>query len=486
MSNNSIFSSARWTIATSVIRKVFTFGLFYFVARILTKDDLGLFREYSLILTLASIFFVFSFDHFLIVTKEKPSAFFRDVLRISLFGGVIGSLLLFFSAELLGRIYHSFALVTLIKFTSSLLILENIRRMLSALMQRELRLKELAAYQTFNVIFYTIVTLIALFLKPSVWVLVLGFYSGNILELLLMTFNCKDLLKKYLRKQPEATGILRLIAGNNRFLSFAWINNILSNIAANAPILVLGMVFPLAGLGAYYLANQVIIIPVTIVTTALLQVFFPSFARKENHEIVEHIKQFTDFVLIGVFPLLALYALFSYRYIPLIFGEKWLEASQLALVLSFTSAVSLLMNPLSGIPYTLHKPDQELYWTIFSSILKVGAVLYFAKFGFLPAIIGFTGASIISQLVFMIMIGKMLNMKLSSYWKGFGFKILPTILLAISFKVVFSLEPQYSPFAGILLTAAYYLLIGKFTKYDLSGTAKQILKIKAGTRRQNS
>jgi O-antigen/teichoic acid export membrane protein len=486
VSNNSIFSSARWTIATSIVRKLFTFGLFYFIARILTKDDLGLFREYSLILTLGSIFFAFSLDHLLVVSKEKLESNFRSIFYLTVLGGLVGTIILFLTAPLLGNVYRSITLVALIRMTSALLFLESIRRILSALMQRELRLKALATFQTFNVVFYSVVTLIALFIKPSVWVLVLGFYSGNVLEMILIAFNCRDLIRKYLKKASINNSIPVLIRTNSHFIGFAWTNNILSNISANAPILILGMVFPVAGLGAYYLANQVIIIPVTIVTTALLQVFFPSFSRKDDKQIALHIRQFTDFVLIGIFPLLALYALFCYHYIPLIFGEKWLEASQLALILSFTSAISLLMNPLSGIPYTLHKPDWELYWTIFSSVIKIGAVVYFARFGFVHAIIGFTGASVVSQLIFLFMIGRLLKINQLSYWGSFILKILPTIILALILTLFYSFTKTYSPFIGVLLTMGYYLLVIKFSDYRILVIFGEIVRSRAGNRPQNS
>ena len=483
MTQHSIFASARWTVASSIIRKLFSFALFIVIARVLTKDDVGLFREYSLILTLGSMTFLFSLDYLLIVSKEKIENNLSVIFKLILITSSIGTVILFILAPILGRIYHSQVLTSLIRYTSVFLFVENIRRLLTALMQRELRLKELAIFQTVNVIFYTLLTLTVLIFKKNVWVLVLGFYSGNVIEMFLLLWSSRITIGKYLKQKGK---VREFLSSNRKFISFAWVNNILNNISGNAPVLVLGLSFPIAYLGSFYLANQIIILPITIITTALLQVFFPSFSRKANDEVVKHIGKFTDFVLIVAFPLMALYALVSYSYLPLIFGAKWVDASSLILALAFTSALSLLTNPLSGIPYSLHKPDIELYWSIVSSGLKIGCILFGAKYGFLEAIIGFVIASVISQILLLIIVLKLLSVKQVSYWLGFIVKLLPTIVLGLFFWIIYNLTSVYATPIGIVLVGIYYLMIQRFSKYDLLTDIRNIAFSKEGNRRQSS
>ncbi len=484
MSNKSIFSSVRWTVISSIIRKIFSFSLFFVLVRYLSKDDIGLFREFSLILSFGSVFFLGSLNHLLVISKDRFSSNLRVVLKLVTFSSIIGSALLFLLAPHLGRWYNSDVLTTIIRYTTGFLLLENFRRLLTSVLQRELKLKQLANAQTLNVIFYSVLTLIVVMFRQSVWVLILGFYSGNLLELLLLLWYSRNSLIACKKDVSITTN--SFLTKNKKFLRIAWINDVVNNFSGNVPILVLGTIFPLAGMGVYYLANQVIIIPITVITTALLQVFFPAFSRKETHTVAQHFIEFSDFIVLVAFPLLALYTITACSYAPILFGAKWAETSNFMFLLSAAAAMSLLMNPVSGIPYSLQKPGVELVWSVSSTAIKVITVLLLSRFGYLISIAGFVIASIVSQITFIAIVLRLLNIDNRHYWNKFFLQLIPMIVISPTFILLYRWNSYIAPLVAFVVCTIYYIVLNYWIDYDIESVIKRILKPNREIHQQSS
>ncbi len=486
MSEHSIFSSARWTVISSIIRKLFTFSLFFVLVRVLSKDDIGLFREFSLIIGFASIFSLGSLNYHLIISKEDINSNLKAIFNLMMIGSLITCGVLFVIAPYVSDWYNNEILSKIIRLTTGLLLIENLRKLLTAILQRELKLKQLANAQTVNVIFYCLLTLVVLLFKKNVWVLILGFYSGNIVELLLMLWYAKDTFTKYKSYSGTRNSIQSYLRLNKRFLSVAWLNNVINYFSGNLPILVLGMIFPVASMGVFYLANQIIIIPVIVITTALLQVFFPTFSRKGTGEIANHFFEFNSFILYVAFPLLSLYTLYAYSYIPVFFGTKWAETGDFILLLSFTAAFSLLMTPVSGIPYSMQKPGIELFWSVGSSVLKLIAVLILSTYGFIYSIAGFVLASIISQIAFLFIIRKLLSINHGSHLKKFVLKLMPTVILSFASFILYTWNALWAPPVSTALIILYFIILYMHPGYNLQYVINKALSVNRKNHQQSS
>ena len=111
------------------------------------------------------------------------------------------------------------------------------------------------------------------------------------------------------------------------------------------------------------------------------------------------------------------------------FGVLFIGSEDIGLVVSIIivlivrSLIHLILNPLSSIPVVLKKPHFELYWSL-SSVASICILIYlFRGFDFVEMFYGYATLSILSLVVFVVIILRMVRLPLWSFamtlWRGF-------------------------------------------------------------------
>lgn len=469
--------NVQWTVATMLLRRALTFALFLAIARILDPDALGVFREYTLILMAFTLAAPLGLEYLHITAKGRHGRSFAALNTFSLLLGAVFAVALWFGADILGALADSALLPHVIRWTAPILLVHLLRQSLKFDLRRRMRLRLMATYETVNVIFYAALTLALLLVFRQPWTLFAGFFAGDILETaLLLGERWRRYRWRFVPLASWAKSVV-LWRKNAVFCLTTWATHLLGLFANQAPVFLLGVLFAPHWLGVYYLAQQMIGMPVTLLTSALQQVFLPTLARMNDQLKAASIQRVIFVASTGLWPLLALYGYALFRLTPLLFGPKWTEALPLLAPLGALMASHLVMNPIASAPVVMRRSDIELTWRV-GSVLAIGAALWFgARYGFVTAIHVFAGVQIAMHTVFVVAILRLLRIPVLRQMGLLALRVFPPLL---SLAAGWLLRDAHwaaaiSAVAGV--TAAMYLLANIFTKGQLWREMKTILRI---------
>lgn len=162
-----------------------------------------------------------------------------------------------------------------------------------------------------------------------------------------------------------STSYVRVRALLRRYARFPKVEapaSLISITARQLPMILLPMIFSAKTAGLYFLVSKVMMVPVSLVGTAVLEIF----KNKAQEELITHgncrtifLKTSSGLVLVGIGPLIVL-VLFAPYLFELIFGAGWREAGEFAQVLAPLALFQFVSAPLSYMLILKEKLAQDL------------------------------------------------------------------------------------------------------------------------------
>lgn len=456
------FKSFQWSFLTALLRKVFLFGIFLLIAKEITKEELGLFREFSLVIGILTGISFLGYKDLFIIKRDSFTRYYKNLWAVTWITSLVFMAILIGIAPFIGGYYKSEIITKLLIYLSPLLPLEIIRNTTRSFYQKRLKFKLLSIVETINVISYCLLIVLYLFIGLTVTRLIIIFYIGNVIELfLLLLLERKELLPLIWSALKPAVfqDLILTIKENFRFLGVTSLNNLIALSSADLPVLIIGYLYNPAYVGIYYLAYQLIGQPVVLACNSLSQILFPTFALLKLPEIEVRLNKFFKIVTLGVFPLLFLLVVAILNLTPLFLGDKWAEALPIVLILSFSLASNMLINPISSLPYVLELPQYEMIYFILNIILKSSALLLGYRYGFETSLKFYATTTVFLHFIFLFMIFKITKMAVVKSFSKVLISITPTLLIigiynllnpaTLLLKIVYSLS----------LVTIYYIII---------------------------
>ncbi|GAB1468189.1 hypothetical protein MASR2M64_08970 [Candidatus Cloacimonadota bacterium] len=406
MHMDTIIHGVRWNLGTTVLRRILSLLLLFALASWLTQSDFGIFRTYSLILAVITIIAVLGLDSNLITSKRYAKLNVFAFTQIGLITGIFLSLLLTLSSSWLAKLYQSTELGLIIRWMSLFVLVEVLRKLLHSIAQVRLMFKEIALAETWNVVFYCLMSFSVIYFYRHLWVYVLAYFLGNLVETIYLYVCLKPFPSLHLKRLFSLKWLklsLKIMGMNRAFLTNVSIIRLINTYAGNAPILFLGTMVNPTLMGQYFFATQLIGVPVLMFTTAVGQVFYPVFAQNDRSNTIQNIKSYTRLTLSLGIPLLLMYYFGLSILVPILFKGKWDAALPLLLYLIPYFCSVMLNNPISGIPFICRKPSWELVWNIVTLGVCLLALLWGLRNGFGYAVLLFSFSSAFMNLVFYFM-----------------------------------------------------------------------------------
>jgi O-antigen/teichoic acid export membrane protein len=424
---------------------------------------------------------LFSLEYLFIIEKNDDKKIFYALNQLGFISGFIFMVGLFLLAKSIASYYHNPELIKIIRYGSFFVFVEIFRKIFKYGLQNRLKFFSIANYETINVIVYSLIIFAFIRKFPNAFFLTFVFYFGNFIETILLflkefRINSQPFFESFYFKNIKMTK--GIISKEKKFLTFTTFSNLSAYISGTIPILIFGRYFSSTYVGIYYMANQLITIPVNLVTNSLQQIFFPSFSKLSKKLIREKISRYGIFVVSTLWVLLALYIFWATKLVPLIVNPEWEKAISAMLIISFSIASTILISPISSIPIIFKRTDLEFYWNLLTCVLNTIAILYGAKDGFYYALIFFTASLVFSHFLFLLIILHLIEIDISSFLK----KIFLTFLIAIGYYVslffAYQLTLYKSLFISLILIIIYFLMLNVFSKGKFLDEFRNIITLK--------
>lgn len=488
---STVLSSVRWTFVTNVLKRAITFVLFIFIARIFTREDLGIYREFVVILSFFANISVFSFDSLFIVDqyKKSPLPFIFMVLLLTLGFGLVFSAL----SPVIGSYYHSQKLAWLIMWSLPILLIEAFRPFTKSMLSQNLRFKEISLAELFNNLSYSVIALAFIPFYKDIRIFVGIFYIGNLIELILQIWfllrdNKQKIFHKFLLKSffSFREG-LEILQKKFSFLFYSTFATSLNIFLVEFPVMIFGLYYSADHIGTYFIAYQLVLVPTSFITYSVSKVFFARFSQLSLKELHPRFDKFFFFMLKIVSPLLLFYVLIMREWVEILFGRSNLsEIKTLTMLLFFRGILSLIMNPLSSMFTVLKKPHLESIWTVSSLLVMYATLHLFRGFGFMTMMAVFILLCFLIYLIFNFLVFYHIQYPVRYFISLFlRFILTSALIISLWFFLLheitltgYLIRPVVLTLLGLLMTGIYFYVSNRLSKGELLFTGMELIKKK--------
>lgn len=495
---NSVISSIKWSFLAGIVKKIFSFALFIYIAKIFNRDLIGVYREFAVLIHFFACISMFSLNIFTIV-EHKQDVFKKSFIFL-ISAGIVTGTVVSMSSQLFGYYYKSMVLSELLLWTTPFLLTEILRQSLRSVFQKNMRFKLLSISETINVFFYCIASALIIPFFKNIILFIIIFYTGNLIELIILSYYAiKDkefpVLYTSLKSVSEnirlfickITDSIFFIKTNINFLFFSTFSTSINMLMSEFPVLILGIYFLPENIGNYFIAFQIVLIPCGLITQALSQVFTSKFSKLKHSDFIPRLDKFYNIEFKLLIPVFLVYCLLIREFTPVMFGKNNItEINLIILILFLKALMHLIMNPINGFFAVLKKPQIEFMWSL-SSILISNLIIYFNRsLSFLTVLTVFICFSAMMSLTFNIIIFKIIRYSIISFLKKLTILFIKiSVIGAIWFSTLkyinyFDFNTHISlfikTFFASLIILTYILILNIRTKGDIILETKKILK----------
>jgi PST family polysaccharide transporter len=359
--------------------QLFTWIATFTVARILVPADYGLIGMANIYVGLVLEVSEFGVGMTVINLQELTEEQTGQLNTVSILMGAAAFLLSCLVAYPLGRFFHSERLPMLLIAMSVIFVITAFKTVPNALLEREMRFKELAKIEIASYLSYAAVTLVSAFLGFGYWCLAIGLVVVTSVSTFLTVRR-----RPYRFRWPNMQALHYPIKFSGHILgsAMAWYAY------SNSDFLAAGRVLGQAALGIYTLAWTMASAPVDKITNLMVRVL-PSFfaaAHMEKETLRSYLLTLVEAVALFVLPLTLGLALVADQFVALVLGAKWMPIVVPLRILLCYATVRALTNILGPLLNAKRKAH-FIMW------VNIAAAIYFPIGFFLAARWGTTGVA---------------------------------------------------------------------------------------------
>lgn len=249
----------------------------------------------------------------------------------------------------------------------------------------------------------------------------------------------------------------RIRASARRFWGFARVMTVASLLGALAlqiPFLLIPLLFDLGSAGQYFMAYRLLVLPMSLVTAAVSQVFFGEAARMAaaNSNLHQLARGAAISLFVFAIPTYGVVLVAGPELFTAVLGNEWAEAGRYSRIMAPWLLLAAVAGPLSSLLLVGRRERESLLFTALDVLLKSAALVAGASFG-----------SLALGVLFLTLV--MVPMNISALWRilrvatvhlrELGWPVLRNLLVAApSILVLWLLLVALDGAGGIVLIVA--------------------------------
>jgi len=339
------------------------------LARLLVPEDFGLIAIAMIFFEVLEVLTSFSFDLALIQNQDAKRHHYDTAWTLTIIQGGITAFALYLIAPSVAIFFEDPRLTTIIYVLALIALLRGFENIGIVAFRKELEMhKEFIFLVTKKLVAFTVTISLAIMLN-NYWALILGTLASQITGLFLSYW-----MHPY-RPRLSLKAARELIA----YTKWLLFNNILLVIIKNGDDAIIGKVVGSTGLGFYTIAYEISNLPTTELVYPITRAVFPGYAKiaADKKLLRKGFLDVTSLVLLLAIPVAIGVAITADLLIPLLLGQKWQQAAELAQILALFGITRVLGAGTGAVYLALGKPKIVTY--LASLRLVVGIpLIYFA------------------------------------------------------------------------------------------------------------
>lgn len=357
----------KWQFTTNLLGQAIFFLNGVILARIMEPKDFGIYAMSQVLTGFIVTFWNMGLNSALIQKKEINDSHLNTVFSISLLMGLLCFTVTWLCAPLLASFFHQNELIILTRISAFAFIINSLDRIPSALLSRNLKLKENSIVNLASPIIYPLVAIPLALNGFGPLSFVYGVLAGAFGMMSIKLYWGFTLFKwkpKLEFKIKEAKELLS-------FGIFSALANITDFFANNIQQILTGKFLGAVELGFYNRGSNLSYLPAEKVNANVSSVLLPGFSKiqEDKHKIRDWFRKFNFFTYAIISPILLTFIFFPHEVIIGIFGIKWAAASIVLQWLSVSAILNASNVYFSNIIQSVGKPHFLFYINLVKLIL---------------------------------------------------------------------------------------------------------------------
>lgn len=318
MRGRSVGAGFAWASAGRLTLQASNLAALTITSRFITPAEFGLFAP---VVILASLIYAASEGAFATALMQRVELT-DDHVRVSFWAstitGVVMMAVLIAAAPLVEKGFGFHGLAPVIAAASLLLPVRLMSAVPTALLQRQMRFRDLASVTLIAAIFGKIIPTVVLAVRGfGEWALVIGFVGQTYLEVSILMYLARPQVG-WPSNWQSARDILDF---GGRFTIIQSVNQV----AQNIDNIIVGRLLGPEALGFYSRVFALMMLPVNLIGSSAQQVLFPRFSRLQEDRRALRTEMHLALELVSglILPLSALLAIVTDSFVLLVLGDNW-------------------------------------------------------------------------------------------------------------------------------------------------------------------
>ena len=372
-----VVSGVKWTGFSTAVRSGLQILQLAFLCRILTPSDFGLMAMAMVAIGFAQLFADMGISNAIIYRQDATDKELSSLYWLNIFAGAVIFLLVWFLSPSAAAFYKEIRLTNLLRLTGVIFLIVPFGQQFQILLQKELKFNALAGIEIFSSVISTGTAVSTAFAGQGVYSLVWGQLVGTLCRSSILIivgwknwrpslgFSLKD-IRKYIE-----FGLYQM--GERGINYFSW----------NLDKLLIGRLLGAEALGFYSVAYQLMLRPMQILNPVITKVAFPLFSKMQNDDsrLRNGYLQVIEVVALVSMPVyFGMYAV-SDSLVPVLLGQRWIEAVAIFNVLVILGMFYSLGNPIGSLLLSKGRADIGFWYNVFAVIITVPAIIIGSGWG---------------------------------------------------------------------------------------------------------
>ena len=449
-----------WGLLSSGGMQLLNLIIGIFLARLLSPAEYGIVGMLLIFSLIAGNLQDSGFYTALINIKDIKHNDYNAVFWFNMCVSVTLYLLLFFCAPLIAAFYHQPCLIKLSRYIFLSIPISAALIAPTALLSRELRVKEKA-----------VVSMLALSVSGAVGVIMaykgFSYWSLATQQIVYILLTCvgRFICSRWHPTFPvDFSPIKRMFTFSYKVL----ITAVLTTINNNVLTVIFGRLFPAAAVGNFTQANKWNTMANQLVSSTVAQVAQPVFARindddERERRVFGKMLRFTAFL---AFPAMFGLALIAPQFILLAIKEKWMECIPLLQILCIGGAFVPFYTLYQNLFLSYGKSNTYMWLCVGQIVIMLVAVLACHSLGFTAMVIAFASINVLWMLVWQLFASRLIGYRFIDMLRD----LLPFLFIALVVMGCTWLVTQHIHnmvfllVSRVLIAAALYAMVMKLLK----------------------
>lgn len=424
-------SGIKWTMASSIVQRIISFGTTIILARLLDPADFGLFALAFVMIDGFGIFKSLGFDSALVRRKDEDidracnTAFFLIPVM-----GMILFAILFFFAPVGARWLNNPQVAPIVRTLALVFVISTFGKVPQTVLYRSMKFKYKSIAEVSGLVVYSATALILAFNKFGVWSLVVAYILRNLTQISI-EWSFSGWKPKFEFDKTIAWDMFH-------FGKYILGGGIIWFVYNNLDNIVVGKLLGVTMLGFYAIAMNLSRFLSQYLLDKLGFIMYPAYSKiQEDPEDVKRVMlKMLRFVSIVLFPFSFGLVALAPDILSFVFGEKWLPATGILRVLAFVG----MFRGISSVIWPIFAARGQAKADFQVNIAQVGIFFIFIvplaiKFKLIGVGVAILISTVISFFIGLIRLKSILHFKIREILSSMKESFLATFLMLIVITV---------------------------------------------------